>query len=541
MHKRLQTARDMQSFREREDTSKGKDGDEKKAKDQDSTNIEVNPEIYKALAEAEAARDNNGKTASDDQVKDSEKNLKAVLDAAKKIGQKAQNPKMDNKEMETLIRDEINTFLETVNSGMKQDMKRVREEVFGANVFWVTEMNPTAERPSEIVPGSWLVRGNLRTTKDEAFDKVVQGVDKLFGNKYTVFIIPDPEADLQEPPRGNAKAKERVAFVVTPSQYVNQPQEGPGWQLVAAGLLFLLAFGAATRIGVIANTPKFLPQSIIELLAQPDSYNADTVPPELANFDFKPLLLSSVPISSAILVIQGLQEAAHRAVANARNVKLATPLFIPNDQIGLFGAVTQIKSLLRSRKDLFDIAAAGPLAGGLGALALFGTGLLLSIGGAREDLLPVPAALLQGSLLLGGATQAVLGTGTAAANTAAGSAAAAATIAVHPFVIGGWCGLVAVALNCLPVGSLDGGRMVQAAFGRQSLSISSFFVYVALGLGLLGSSLALPFGLYVLLFQRIPEKGIQDTVTSPGGNSSFGELFVQLDVTHRACSQAAGS
>lgn len=50
---------------------------------------------------------------------------------------------------------------------------------------------------------------------------------------------------------------------------------------------------------------------------------------------------------------------------------------------------------------------------------------------------------------------------------------------------------------------------VQAAFGRQSLSISSFFVYVALGLGLLGSSLALPFGLYVLLFQRIPETGIQ--------------------------------
>lgn len=59
--------------------------------------------------------------------------------------------------METLIRDEINVFLDKVNSGMKQDMKKVREQVFGANVFWVTEMSPTAERPSEIVPGSWLV------------------------------------------------------------------------------------------------------------------------------------------------------------------------------------------------------------------------------------------------------------------------------------------------------------------------------------------------------------------------------------------------
>ena len=72
----------------------------------------------------------------------------------------------------------------------------------------------------------------------------------------------------------------------------------------------------------------------------------------------------------------------------------------------------------------------------------------------------MPTALLQGSLLLGGATRWVLGPGGQAAATAAGSAAAS-TIAVHPFVIGGWCGLVATALNCLPVGCLDGGRIMQ--------------------------------------------------------------------------------
>lgn len=70
----------------------------------------------------------------------------------------------------------------------------------------------------------------------------------------------------------------------------------------------------------------------------------------------------------------------------------------------------------------------------------------------QEDLLPVPAALLQGSLLLGGATRAALGLGVSSA---------ASTIAVHPLVIGGWCGLVATALNCLPVGCIDGGRIVQ--------------------------------------------------------------------------------
>jgi hypothetical protein len=51
------------------------------------------------------------------------------------------------------------------------------------------------------------------------------------------------------------------------------------------------------------------------------------------------------------------------------------------------------------------------------------------------------------------------------------------------------------ALQLLPVGSTDGGRMVQATYGRGALSLSSFFTYLGLGLGLLGSSLALPYGL----------------------------------------------
>ena len=63
-----------------------------------------------------------------------------------------------------------------------------------------------------------------------------------------------------------------------------------------------------------------LTQNIIELLARPDSFQADSIPPELEHFDFVPLLLSSLPISSAIIVLQGIQEAAHRLIANARDV-----------------------------------------------------------------------------------------------------------------------------------------------------------------------------------------------------------------------------
>lgn len=79
----------------------------------------------------------------------------------------------------------------------------------------------------------------------------------------------------------------------------------------------------------------------------------------------------------------------------------------------------------------------------------------------------------------------------------------------------GWCGLTTTALNLLPVGTLDGGRLMLSAYGQRTLNITSLFTYAGLGLGLLGSSLSLPFGLYVLICQRNPEQYVQDTVTPP--------------------------
>ena len=71
----------------------------------------------------------------------------------------------------------------------------------------------------------------------------------------------------------------------------------------------------------------------------------------------------------------------------------------------------------------------------------------------QDGLVSVPGRLFEGSLLLGGAAQAVLGS----------SALSQPNIMIHPTLIAGWCGLVTTALNCLPVGSLDGGRMTQVS------------------------------------------------------------------------------
>ena len=47
-------------------------------------------------------------------------------------------------------------------------------------------------------------------------------------------------------------------------------------------------------------------------------------------------------------------------------VKLGPSFFIPNGQIGSFGGVLPLRSMVRDRRDLFDVAAAGPLAGAPG-------------------------------------------------------------------------------------------------------------------------------------------------------------------------------
>ena len=89
----------------------------------------------------------------------------------------------------------------------------------------------------------------------------------------------------------------------------------------------------------------------------------------------------------------------------------------------------------------------------------------------QELLVPVPTALFQGSLLLGSITRFALGP----------EALAKGEVLISPLAIAGWCGLITNALNLLPVGSLDGGRMIQVGVGGGSRECR-VLVWVQLGL-----------------------------------------------------------
>lgn len=85
------------------------------------------------------------------------------------------------------------------------------------------------------------------------------------------------------------------------------------------------------------------------------------------------------------LAHQGLLHICHASEQIAKalpvmQIKLGPSLFIPNSQIGTFGAVTQFKSLVKNNTDMFDVSFAGPAAAAATSLALFVVGLAWSTG-----------------------------------------------------------------------------------------------------------------------------------------------------------------
>ncbi len=155
-------------------------------------------------------------------------------------------------------------------------------------------------------------------------------------------------------------------------------------------------------------------------------------------------------------------------MAKQRGVKFSLPFFIPSLQIATFGAINRFQSLLPSRSTLFDVAIAGPAAGGITSVILLITGLLLSHAGSAFQM---PTEFFQGSILVGTLAKVVLG-----------SALQEKIVDVHPLVIVGWLGLVLTALNLMPAGQLDGGRIVQAIYGRKTAQRTTIATLILLGI-----------------------------------------------------------
>jgi membrane-associated protease RseP (regulator of RpoE activity) len=116
---------------------------------------------------------------------------------------------------------------------------------------------------------------------------------------------------------------------------------------------------------------------------------------ETAAGNFEPLS-NGLIFSVTLLVILGAHELGHYFACRHYGIRATLPFFIPAPPaitlFGTFGAVIKIKEPIRSRRALFDIGIAGPLAGFAFALPASVIGLLI----AQEALPAVGAAPTDG-------------------------------------------------------------------------------------------------------------------------------------------------
>ena len=190
-------------------------------------------------------------------------------------------------------------------------------------------------------------------------------------------------------------------------------------------------------------------------------------------------LLLGIPFSLTLMLILLAHEMGHYLYCLRYRVQATLPFFIPFPTlIGTLGAFIRIRSSLHSRKTLFDIGIAGPIAGFVVALPV----LVLSL--ARSHVGPAAYAVDHiglGYPLIFEATRRFL--------IAIGHAGAIGTVPLsrlylHPVAIAAWVGMFATSLNLLPGGQLDGGHIVFALFPRAHRTVSSLAILALIPLAL---------------------------------------------------------
>ena len=307
-----------------------------------------------------------------------------------------------------------------------------------------------------------IFRGNLRGETEESYQKLSEKLKDSFGEKYRLFLVEGSEG--------------KPVVIILPSSDAPQPTT-----LVQKNLALVLLVGTV-----------FTTLEAASILLGFDLFN---------NWG---RYIETLPIGLALWGIFIFHEVGHRVAAKRYDIKMSVPFFLPTWQIGSFGAITRFESLIPTRNALFDVALAGPACGGILSYILLIIGFVLSHDGS---LFQVPTQFFQGSILVGSLAKVVLG-----------EQLQNAIVDVHPLTVVGWLGLGVTALNLMPAGQLDGGRIIQAIYGRKTARRATIITLVILGIVTIFSP-ANPIPLYwavvILFLQRDLERPGLNELTEP--------------------------
>ncbi|HWF09892.1 MAG TPA: site-2 protease family protein [Bryobacteraceae bacterium] len=166
------------------------------------------------------------------------------------------------------------------------------------------------------------------------------------------------------------------------------------------------------------------------------------------------LFFAGLPFSLTLLTILMAHELGHYVACVYYDVDATLPYFLPAPMpfTGTLGAFIRIRSAVLSKRVLFDIGIAGPLAGFIFLVPALGVGLAFSKvipginhQGAIQQSAPALEWLLRAAIFPGVRPD---------------------DIYLHPVARAAWVGMFATALNLQPVGQLDGGHIVYALAGK---------------------------------------------------------------------------
>src|SRR5204862_2959641 len=201
--------------------------------------------------------------------------------------------------------------------------------------------------------------------------------------------------------------------------------------------------------------------------------------PRSINVPLAALLVRGFWYSSTILAILGCHELGHYIACRYYDVDASRPFFLPMPFLftGTLGAFIRIREPIPSKRMLFDIGIAGPIAGFLIAVPALFIGLRLS------HVVALPLRLPPGTMDLGEPLLFKL-----ASRLIWGTQPAGVSLNLHPMAFAAWFGLLATALNLFPIGQLDGGHISYAVLGRRSTYVTFLTIGVAIALAAFFSS-----------------------------------------------------
>lgn len=230
--------------------------------------------------------------------------------------------------------------------------------------------------------------------------------------------------------------------------------------LLAATLFTATLAGAIFPFGRLPIFPELIdgtaPDSIFALLYLPQYYG-NLIGQTLIVLATDPqALASAVSFSMSLLFILAAHEAGHYIACRIYRVHATLPFFIPTPPLvgpaGTLGAFIKILAPMPSRKAVFDIGVAGPIAGFVALIPVSIVALM-----TMEQLTPAEAAAVTPELYFADPLYMQL---------LAPLFGIDLSLAIpNAFYFATWMGLLVTALNLIPSGQLDGGHANYAVFG----------------------------------------------------------------------------